>query len=470
MPISQSTETKNRIGFHYYPDTLHYSERDLHTYLPELHALEVSWLTLIAPSQRAIPEYFLNGLLASGIEPILHFHLPVETNDGSENLRVLLRNYARWGVRYLSLFDRPNIRKSWSRSAWSQIDLVERFLDIYLPLAEMSLQEGLTPVFPPLEPGGDYWDTAFLRSALRGIRRRGHDRLLESIVFGAYAFTNGHPLDWGAGGPERWPEARPYLNNPKVQDQRGFRIFDWYLTILQAELGQPRPMLLLKAGSSQKKNLLSKNIEAARNLHTQENLAIYQGCFSNSNREIYLSAFNSDEISSKGSFALQQIDPMILACNFWVLAASEDSPYVEDAWFKPDGSHLPIVGTLREWITKKNATSKKLNEYADHFPISGNLIHEEPNATPKNGIRPIDHYLLLPYFEWGIPQWALERMERIIAENHPTVGFSLAEASLASHVTVIGGPKTFPEEALAPLHAAGCVIERINEDGTVLAQ
>lgn len=469
MPISQSTNTKTRIGFHYYPDTVHYSERDLHTFLPELRALNVSWLTLVAPSQRAIPEYFINGLLASGIEPILHFHLPLESHGENENLKLLLRNYARWGVRYLSLFDRPNIRKSWSVSGWSQIDLVERFLDIYLPLAEMSLQEGLTPVFPPLEPGGDYWDTAFLRSALRGIQRRGHNFLLDSIVFGAYAFTNGRPLDWGAGGPERWPEARPYLNHPKVQDQRGFRIFDWYLTILQAELGQPRPLVLLKAGSSHKKNLVSKNKEAARNLHTQENLAIFQGCYSNSNRERFYSMLNPDEVFSKGSFAIQGIDPMVLACNFWVLSASEDSPFAEDAWFKSDGTRLPIIGALHQWITKKDATSKKLNEYADKFPISGSLIYEEPGARPKNGTHPIDHYLLLPYFEWGIPQWALDRMEKIIADNHPTVGFSLAEASLAAHVTVIGGPKTFPEEALAPLQAAGCVIERISEDGTVLA-
>ncbi len=469
MPISQSTNTKTRIGFHYYPDTVHYSERDLHTFLPELRALEATWLTLVAPSERAIPEYFINGLLASGIEPILHFHLPLESQGENGNLKLLLRNYARWGVRYLSLFDRPNIRKSWSISAWSQIDLVERFLDIYLPLAEMSLQEGLTPVFPPLEPGGDYWDTAFLRSALRGIQRRGHNQLLEAIVFGAYAFTNGHNLDWGAGGPERWPEARPYLNNPKVQDQRGFRIFDWYLTIVQAELGQPRPLMLLKAGSSQKKEVISKNGEAARNLHTQENLAIFQGCYSNSNQESYHSTFIPDLIPSKGSFALQQIDPMVLTCNFWVLSASEDSPFAEDAWFKPDGSRLPIIEVLRDWIAKKNATSKKLNEYAENFPISGSLIYEEAGTGPKNGIRPIDHYLLLPYFEWGVPQWALDSMERIIADNHPTVGFSLAEASLAAHVTVIGGPKTFPEEALAPLHAAGCLIERISEDGTVLA-
>ncbi len=469
MPISHSSDIKTRIGFHYFPDTVHYSERDLHVFLPELRGLEVSWLTLIAPSQRAIPEYFLNGLLNSEIEPVLQIQLPLELTGNHNNLQLLLRNYARWGVRYISLFDRPNIRKSWSVSAWSQVDLVERFLDIYLPLAEISFQEGLIPVFPALEPGGDYWDTAFLRSALRGMQRRGHHQLLESIVFGAYAFSNGHPLDWGAGGPERWPEARPYLNHPKIQDQRGFRIFDWYLTIIQAELGQPRPLILLQAGSSHNKNLSAKNINAASNLHTQENLAIFQSFQLNSTRERGPSAFNSHNNSRKGNFVIQQIDPMVLACNFWVLSANENSPFVRDAWFKPDGNRLPIITALHEWVANKKATSKKLNEYVDHYPISGNLIDEEPGEEKMNGERPIDHYLLLPYYEWGIPKWALEKMEQIIKDNHPTVGFSLAEASLATHVTVIGGLKTFPQDSLAPLHAAGCVIEQISEDGTVLA-
>ncbi|PKP01191.1 MAG: hypothetical protein CVU11_15960, partial [Bacteroidetes bacterium HGW-Bacteroidetes-6] len=41
-------------------------------------------------------------------------------------------------------------------------DLVERFLDRFLPLANQVVSEGAVPVMPALEPGGNYWDTAFL--------------------------------------------------------------------------------------------------------------------------------------------------------------------------------------------------------------------------------------------------------------------------------------------------------------------
>ena len=37
---------KTRIGFHYFPDTLHYRDVDVNTWLPELQALAASWLTV----------------------------------------------------------------------------------------------------------------------------------------------------------------------------------------------------------------------------------------------------------------------------------------------------------------------------------------------------------------------------------------------------------------------------------------
>ena len=52
-----------RLGFHYFPDTLHYQNSDLNKWLPILQELGASWITLIAPIQRAIPESFLKGLI-----------------------------------------------------------------------------------------------------------------------------------------------------------------------------------------------------------------------------------------------------------------------------------------------------------------------------------------------------------------------------------------------------------------------
>ncbi len=47
-----------RLGFYYYPDTLHYRESDLCKWLPTLQDLGASWITLVTPVKRAIPETF----------------------------------------------------------------------------------------------------------------------------------------------------------------------------------------------------------------------------------------------------------------------------------------------------------------------------------------------------------------------------------------------------------------------------
>jgi len=67
-----------RIGVHYFQDAVHYRTTNLRNWVPELHALGVSWLTLHAPNDRAIPEAFLKGLLDQNIESILQFKMPID--------------------------------------------------------------------------------------------------------------------------------------------------------------------------------------------------------------------------------------------------------------------------------------------------------------------------------------------------------------------------------------------------------
>ena len=177
----------NRLGFHYFPDTIHYRQSDLENWLPRLKQLGAGWLVLQAPAERALPESFLRGLLEAAIEPVLHFPLALDQAFDTQAFEVLFQSYARWGVRYVALFDRPNLRSTWGGIAWAQTELVERFIDRYLPLAEACLEAGLIPVFPPLEPGGDYWDTSFLKAALESLQRRGKDALLSKLVLGVYA-------------------------------------------------------------------------------------------------------------------------------------------------------------------------------------------------------------------------------------------------------------------------------------------
>ena len=77
----------------------------------------------------------------------------------------------------------PNLHDQWGSRSWVQQDLVARFIEIYLPLAEQTQAAGLIPVFPPLKRGGDYWDTAFLRAALQMLKGTADQRQIDRFKF-----------------------------------------------------------------------------------------------------------------------------------------------------------------------------------------------------------------------------------------------------------------------------------------------
>jgi hypothetical protein len=418
-----------------------------------LEKLGASWLTLLAPAGRAIPEYFIDGLIAAGIQPVLHLPLQADCDVDKDALGLLFNSYARWGVRYTVLFDCPNLRAHWQPAVWAQSDLVERFLDGYLPVAELALEEGLIPVFPPLQPGGDYWDLSFLKLALRGIQRRGCSRLMETLALGAYAWTKDRPLDWGAGGPERWPGARPYQTPPGNQDHLGFCIFDWYLAVTEQEVGKPLPILLLRAGSCPEDHPVEADAQIHGVAHALKNLDVARWLAGDGGQSNWQAS----------------IPPEVLACNFWLLAADPKSPNISQAWFGEGDYHLPVVDAFQSWV----ANLGRSPQTPDQAGSDSENDHEEHPANPTNAdgepLRPITHYVLLPLYSWGAADWDLRVIQPLLEHSHPTIGFSLAEACLASRVTVVGGEGAFSDEALDMLRRAGCMVERLSESGMLLA-
>lgn len=403
-----------KFGFHYFPDTKHYRQKDLDTWLPRLTELGASWLTLLGTSRRAIPETFLRKVLHAGIEPVIHMPLDLQDTPPREELKLLFSCYARWGVQYVILFERPNVRRVWGPTSWAEKGLVERFLDLYLPLADEAFRAGLKPVFPPLEPGGDYWDTSFLRAALEGLRRRASSGLLEQLVLSMDARANGHDLNWGAGGPENWPDARPYFTPLESQDQRGFRIGDWYRTISRAVLGKTLPMFMLYLGGDP-----APEEEADRR-----------------DRRI------AGLLTGKQVPGLEPLPEEVLGGMFWLLSADPDSEHESHAWYNPSGEKRALLSNL----TQKPPEAKYLGDEAV-----------------------LEHYLLLPTYNGTVTDWHLEVIRGFVKRRQPTVGFSLSEAARAKTVTVLGGEETFSPDELSGLREKGCVVRRITGDGTEIA-
>ncbi len=404
-----------KIGFHYRRDNNHYSEKDLNLWLPRLKALGASWVVLQAPTCRAIPEKFITTLKEEKIEPVLHFQLNSEKLPELDEMILLFKTYHKWGVKYAILFDRPNMQEGWGSESWAQSDLTERFLDGFLPLAEAAVMVGLVPVFPPLEPGGDYWDTIFLRGSLDGIKRRASAPLLSRLILSAYAALNGKPLSWGGGGPESWPEAHPYSTPENSEDQRRFRIAEWYLTLSETILEKKLPLLMLgiRGPAPEDQDLNQFLMDGAKLISRQE---------------------------------VDGLDPLpeqVLGGAYWVLTAEENCCAGQYSWYQADGTPKPI---------------------ANHF------LNGEANTVEKSreGFR-FSHYLLLPTFEWGIADWHLNVTRGFIKRHQPTIGFSLDEAVQADQVTVLGGEEHFSEDDLSLLRNHGCLVRRIEGDGTKIA-
>lgn len=421
------TITTNKIGFHYFQDTAHYTNKDLNTWLPELIKLNTGWVVLLSDSSRAIPEQFIHGLKTANITPIVHFCFRLPDAPSPADMRAIFEAYAHWGVKNVVLFNKPNQINSWSSASWSQQDLVERFVDRFLPLANEALRSGLIPVFPPLEPGGDYWDTSFLRSSLASIKRRSGDTLLKRISFAVTTHTFGHDLNWGAGGPQKWNAAKPYFTPVGCEDQCGFNNWQWVESI-------------------------------AKNAGITDVTLFQFGCGIKTETELYSPVIHSEiteeileRIQSPSLFSVK-------ASLFWLLAAESGTEEYSQAWFKTNGKTLPIVKVLT-----------LDDECAINKTISAKNISAEKFSNENEYPHPIEHYLLLPSYEWGVADWHLEVTRPFVIKHRPTIGFSIDEALLAKKVTVIGGDQDFAPEMLSHLRNCGCEVEQISGDGTSIA-
>ncbi len=418
------------LGFHYYPDTLHYRQADLDAWLPELTALGAKWLVLRAEPGQAVPETFIRGLLQAEIAPIIQVQTRLGAVPNPFEQRPLLEAYAKWGVRHVQYFDMPNQREAWPVSGWVQQNLVERFLDVWLPFANLTASCGMTPILPPLFPGGSYWDTAFLQSALQSIQRRKATNVLDNLAISAYGWTDGRSLDWGSGGPHAWPSTHPYVTTQESQDQRGFRVYDWYLSIAEECLNRTPGIFLYQAGLPvSPQDLLAEPVDPE--VYHPDLMAITRlAC--------------GEEVTLPGTDApLEALPEDVTACCMWLLAASSDSEYYNQGWYTAPGQPSLLAESWKTHRPQKSAAPK--------------IFYPEGPV--------FDHYLLLPVFEWGVADWHLDVIRPYIKKFRPTIGFSIQEAALAKRVTVIGNDAAFPAEDLQELRNRGCVVEQISESG-----
>ena len=373
-----------KIGFRYYPDTQHYTQQDLEIWLPELRTLGTEVLVLEGSVRFAIPEIFITGLIHSGIRPVIHIPSGFSLLEAAE-LEALLSAYANWGVTEVIVGDCPNQRTSWEAADWSRSNLVERFVDRLLPILEAEFRHGLTPLLPPLQPGGDYWDTAFLRDTLAALQRRAHPGILQALGLAINVWTFGKPLDWGMGGATAWPQTIPYMTSETSQDQLGFRIMDWYNEITLAVLGHICPLYATSGGS----RFSHQTADDMTSSHSEQNAAIF-------------SQLRNEPIAGLTMFAFDH------------LVSLPSDPRHKDAWFASAGVGRPVIAAIRSIA----ATERKL-------------------PSSKQTYAAIEHVVFLPDEDYAVCAELLREAAPFLAVAKPVITFDLESVGAFRRATVL---------------------------------
>ena len=278
-------------------------------------------------------------------------------------------------------------------------------------------------------------------TALQSMQRRKQQRLLDRMTLSAYAWTYHHSLNWGKGGPNRWPEVRPYFTPPGSQDQRGFQIYEWYQIISEAVLQKKCPVMLFQAG-------FPANPCKANGTALIDPGDTYENIIRLLNGETVVDVNHPDE-------TLDPIDQEVIACCFWLLASDANQPYTAHAWYSSSQTPQPFIDKI-----------KQIQDAYRRASDPAQPIH--PLQTSRNS-HLIQHYLLLPTYSWGTADWHWNVILPFVRKQRPTVGFSLEEAAMAAEVTVVGGEESFSEEDLNWLRQIGCRVERVAGDGTTIA-
>ncbi|MBN1314062.1 MAG: hypothetical protein JXA42_01295 [Anaerolineales bacterium] len=438
----------NGIGFAFYPDVDHTGRADLDRWLPRLLSLGASWLVVHTTPTIPIPDSFLQRLMMEGIEPVVMIREDRIGSMNTQTLAEIVTALADSGVNYVVLYDRPNVRANWTPGEWAKPKLVERFVDFLAPALKLVADAGMIPVLPPLEPFGEYWDTAFLQTMLTSLKRRGFSGILKKAAVGIRNFANNRELDWGRGGRDAWPQWKPYAPMTGGQDHRGFRLFEWYQPIIKEALGHEMPLITCangpQSGLNEGGNVLDQQIYTERVKQMAQTMID------------------------------RELPSYVLNHAFWLLSAERNDPNYSQRWFNPDGTPvLPAVSCLENLA---GAMNKSVTNVPKPGPVYSDLRAQYKNHATRQRVVPtpvmpkgrmvpkqksINHYLLLPTFEWGAARWYMDIVQEYVAAVLPTVGFSIDEAGQAERVTIVGNEQGVDALTEQKLRDNGCQVERI---------
>ncbi len=412
-------EKLQNLGFTYFSTPKSYLNTQLTEWLDAIRNLGASSIIFQSDFSRAIPEDPFLIANEYGLSPIVHFVPELPKAKDFNKASILLDVYAKRGVQKVILGSQPNVKSAWPSSGWQFENLVDQFLDRFIPLAHYAVQIGMKPILPPLQPGGDFWDTSFIALVFSGLKSRQVDKVLNQLIISSFGHTFGKSLSWGKGGPERWTGSKPYKTPDGQEDQKGFYNFEWYQSIAERELMRPVPAIILEAGFSGSN---TKQEPPERTIVTIKKI-------------MHAISKNQEKGNSDDEIKLNRL--------------------LQGCFFSLDKLNGSMQGELSVQGLYKLFGEPEAAKIVQDFDLDNQKI--------------ISHYLLLPTHANSISDAILNKVRPVIKKYRPTIGFSLVEASFAEKVSVYPDPIMFPEEVINQLRRAGCKVEILPDSGIEIA-
>ena len=416
------SENIQKFGFSYFSSPDHMVANQVETWIPTLKGAGASFVVFKSGFECGLPEDPFLLAVENGLDPIVHFTEELPITRKFNDVALLIDAYAKRGCKAVIIGDKPNTKGAWVSAGWHYENLVDHFLDRFIPIANYSVQIGLDPILPAMQPGGDYWDTAFIELVIAGLKRRKLDAVLEKLILSSYGFTFNKPLSWGKGGPEVWSASKPYLTPEGQEDQLGFHHFEWAQSQAFRILGRKLSVFILDSGSS--------------GMSIEED--------------------NSETV-------LENIQRILNACR-------DELPESEEELKNYPAFTDAVAGCSFDMSTLSEALAGNL-ETDVLMQLFGNQPSNGGKTIPADESRQkiISQYLLLPCHESGVSDVVLNKVRPLIRKYHPTVGFSVNEALNSQKVMIYPDPILFPDEQINALREAGCSVEILPESGIEIA-
>lgn len=213
----------NGWGIHWIP-TVSQSPAEVDRYVAQARQMGMKWvLFLNEGTQIGRNDYLVRKLTEAGIEPMMRIYTDGLSPLDTEALQDTVAHYTDLGVRYVQLYNEPNLMVETHGAPPS----VDRYLDLWIPAAEATIAGGGLPGFGALSPMGEFDDRRFLRESLAELKARGKADLLNT----------------------GWLSMHNYTGPLALEHPDGFRRFEQYNDIISQELGRQMPIIGTEGGT-----------------------------------------------------------------------------------------------------------------------------------------------------------------------------------------------------------------------------